>query len=204
MRGHSQYRWFLAGLRSLRRGRVWLALLCSGLILASAADAQEGDDEKATKVKVAFLYNFIKYVEWPEGRSPSLTHKATLCVSGNTSFGPALRVLQSSLAGKIDLSIMQDITPAEVGSCNIMFLASASGSGSAQLLSEARKGGVLTVSDAGEFADNGGVIEMSPGKKAVGLFALDRISLRVNVRVAEASGLRISPQLLEIAAEVIK
>lgn len=185
--------------------RATLPAMVFTFLLGFNTDAQDDDAaQKAGKVKAAFLYNFIKFVEWPEDRSPALTHKAHICIMGEDPFGAALNTLKSTLSGKIDLSISNSVSAGAIRDCTVLYIARGAEAGLTEVLSEARHSHVLTVSEIQDFADSGGIIEMKTVQKTVGLFSSNKINLRINLNVAEATSLKISPQLLEIAAEVIK
>lgn len=169
----------------------------------SSTNAQDAEALKAAKVKAAFLYNFIKFVEWP-GRSPATTQKATICIAGNHPFEGALDKLKEQLTGKIDLTIMMNTTASSLGDCHILFIGPGAADSIPEMVQQAKKQSVLTVSESNDFADKGGVIEMKTVEKNIGLFSSNKINLRINLKAAEASSLRINAQLLEIAAEVMK
>lgn len=184
----------------------FLALALSFLFLVGAGVTRADDETaaKAAKVKSVFLYNFIKFVEWPNGRSPATTHKADICVIGNSPFGGALNALKSTLSGQLDLTILMDISASDIGKCHVLYIGTGEEARLGAIVAAAQNAGVLTVSEASNFADNGGIIEMKTVQKTVGLFSSNKINLRVNLKAAEASSLKINAQLLEIAAEVIK
>lgn len=181
-----------------------VALVFCSTFFITNSDAQDDDGARAGKVKAVFLYNFIKFVEWPEGRSPVSSHKVDICIMGENSFGSSLDVLKSGLSGKMDVNILSDVSPSAAGNCHVLFISRGADADIGSVLATARKKSVLTVSEMEAFADKGGIIEMKTVQKSVGLFSSNKINLRINVKAAEAAQLRINAQLLEIAAEVIK
>lgn len=183
-----------------------LTVFLASLLLVSGTVAQEEDASaaKAAKIKAVFLYNFIKFVEWPAERSPVATRKATICLMGGNKFGSALDNLRKSLTGQMELTVESDVAASSIGACNVLFITHASGGELAQAVESARRNGVLTVSEMNGFADNGGIIEMKTVEKTIGLFSSNKINLRINLKAADAASLKISAQLLEIAAEVLK
>src|SRR5688572_22778255 len=64
---------------------AWL-LICGG-IPAPGATAPEND------VKAAFLYNFTKFVVWPEEAFPSTNAPIRFAVLGDEEFGSRLKLL---------------------------------------------------------------------------------------------------------------
>lgn len=183
------------------RGLLCALVFCLTFFISNT-DAQDDDAGKASKVKAAYLYNFIKFVKWPDAISPANTHKVSICIMGDNPFGSSLDALKNSLAGKMDMTIISDVADRDVGNCNVLYVSAADAVSGA--LAAAQRNAVLTVSDMNDFADKGGIIEMKTVEKSVGLFSSNKINLRINVKAAEAAGLRVNAQLLEIAAEVIK
>lgn len=180
--------------------------MCALLVLMSfsSTEAQDADLDKAAKVKAAFLYNFIKFIEWPADRSPSQAKQATICIAGSHPFGGALATLKSQLSGKLELNIVPSVTVGSIAQCHILFIGNGSADSVRELTAESQKHHVLSVSESTDFADKGGIIEMKTVEKSIGLFSSNKINLRINVRAAENASLKINPQLLEIAAEVLK
>lgn len=199
-----KHRWYSCLSERLSRAcKMLFAMVFLVLFSFSSTEAQDANALKAAKVKAAFLYNFIKFVEWPE-RSPSTTQKATICIAGSHPFENALDTLKAQLAGKIELSISMNSTAASLGDCHILFIGPGATDSIPEMVTEAKKHNVLTVSESNDFAEKGGVIEMKTVEKTIGLFSSNKINLRINLKAAEASSLRVNAQLLEIAAEVIK
>ena len=168
------------------------------------ANADDSSVAKEYQVKVAFLYNFIKFVEWPGAKALGQTHTANICITGTDPFGPALDILTKASSAELAINIKRNVAADAVPSCHILFISRSEEGYTGAIIANASRYPVLTVSEIPGFADNGGIIEMSKTEKSIGLFSKDKINLRVNVKNAEAKQLRIDAQLLEIAAEVIR
>ena len=63
--------------------------------------AQEVSQEY--RVKAAYLYNFVKYVEWPDTKGP-----IRICVAGQNPFGTVLEDLVRNVASRSNAH--EDIT----------------------------------------------------------------------------------------------
>lgn len=182
-----------------------LAALLVVLALIFIPDLQtmaDDDPAKANKVKAAYIYNFIKFVEWPAVKDPTKSRKASICLQGGDGLVASLESLKRQLAGTLELEIVADATKQSLPGCNLLYIDS--GIGYSGMVAAAREHHVLTVSTQEGFADNGGIMEMRTVEKNVGLFSSGKINLRINIRAAEAAALRINPQLQEIAVEIIK
>ncbi len=184
--------------------RLFVVVALCNIGWMANTNAQDEDFAKAQKLKSAYLYNFIKFANWPQERSPITLHKVQICIMGDSPFGSYLDTLKSGLSSKMEVNIVDVSSVAEVSACHVLFISQVNSIDLDSVLATARKHSVLTVSEAEDFADRGGVVEMKTVQKSVGLFASNKINLRINVKTAEASALHISAQLLEFAAEVIK
>lgn len=178
-------------------------LWCTCIFVPVNADEQD----EATiqyKIKIAFLYNFLKFVDWPGDNAPKKTNSATICIIGDRQFSNYFRELQSSHKQDLAITINDTVTAKDIPSCNILYIGHDEEDNAATLLSYAKGHPVLSISEARDFADNGGIIEMVRVGKSVGLFSKDKLNLRINLKTAEADNLNIDARLLQIASGVIK
>jgi len=168
-----------------------------GILILFAATSLCAQQQKPAEyaVKAAYLYNFGRFVEWPDTAPSSTGGSFPICVLGDDPFG---RILDGVLAGQtIDgkpvlpkrLSKYQ-----EAVNCRILFIRSLKDKELTDALAALDKAGVLTVSDMPEFLRRGGMIE----------FVLERNKVRfqVNLAIAEAAGLSLSSELLKVAVAV--
>jgi hypothetical protein len=169
--------------RFFRRGLLpFLALLLS----LSAHGA--GEDELEAKVKAAYLYHLTRFVDWPALPPQEIR----ICVMGSEAVGHMLGELSNRRVRDRALKIELEGT-SEPGHCQVLFI----GRGERRLteiLKRARGSSALTVSDAEDFARQGGM---------VGFYAeAGKIKLEINPDNARAASLRISAKLLELARVV--
>jgi hypothetical protein len=163
-------------------------------LLAVIAGAATGAAAPEYQVKAAFLYNFARYVEWPEPMRAQPVFR--ICVVGDDPFGAAL-------PAAVRDKTVQD-RPVEVAhrdghdvtGCHLAFVAASEGSETPRLLTGIAAHGVLTVGETEGFVRAGGVI----GFKIEG----NKVRFDVNADAANRAGLRISSQLLKLAAQVIQ
>jgi len=163
------------------------------LVVALGRTAPVAAQVMATEpeVKAAFLYNFARFVRWPE---ETLARAAAfpICVLGRDPIEP---MLASAIAGKRvgDLPIVTKRLDAgsSPSDCRILFISSSAENHLDEVLKDVRGAGVLTVADIDDFAERGGMIR----------FRLDgkRMRLDVNIEAAEGAHLKISSQLLKLA-----
>lgn len=165
-------------------------------IPALAVDSDKSFPEY--RVRAAFIYNFLKFVTWPETHSP--TDKANVCIIGDVGFASYL----PSLHNTIGINVISLVPTGEISSCHILFIGKEEETNAAAIVAHVTRNPILSISEAKNFADNGGIIEIVRMDKSIGLFSSDKINLRINLKAAKSVGLNIDARLLQIATEVIK
>lgn len=159
--------------------------------MASVSLAGEGVPE--SRLKAALLSKFPQFVEWPdqalEGR-PTVE----LCVAEPDPFGSDLQeLLTGEQLNQRALHLRHVTSAADVAGCHLLYLP-ARGSGRHPLLGAVADRPVLTVSDAPNFLDTGGMVALH----VVG----GKLRFDVDAAAARRVGLRISSQLLRLALSV--
>jgi hypothetical protein len=163
-----------------------------GLVLAAPLGAGPPAHDLEYAVKAAFLYQFARFVEWPEG-SPAASGPVRICVVGDDPFGDALDLAtQDKRAGGRPLLVRRFRRLEDVKSCSIVFVSGLDPL-QAKAVSERLRGSAsLLVGESPEFGLHGGMIA----------FRVDHDVVRfdINQNAAEAEGIRISARLLGLAA----
>lgn len=143
------------------------------------------------ELKVAFIYNFMRFTEWPDEVGNTLT----LCVRGPDPFGTTLDTLQGKAVGTRTLMVQRRGGDLLKG-CQAVFVAAAAASTLAQVLTELRGRPVLTMADSPGAARQGVNLNMA--------VAQSRVTFEANLQTARAAQLKLSSQLLRLATEVIQ
>jgi hypothetical protein len=162
--------------------RLALLPLVIGLSLSSAS-AQGVSQEY--RVKAAYLYNFLKFVEWPEDAAPG---PLTICVAGRNPLGTVLRdLVRDQLVNDRPIEARIILEPEE--GCHIIFVPE--GAATEAYLRGARGTPVLTVGESSTFLEQGGIAN----------FYIERGNVRfeINPAAAERARIRISSRLLQLA-----
>lgn len=143
------------------------------------------------EVKAAFVYNFAKFVEWPE-----MDQKKNINVKylGENPLSGSLLLISSKKVNEISLSVEPLNNASE--SVDILFIPSDEFRKMPEILKDFSGKPVLSVSDSPDFVRSGGII----GLKIVG----NRVRFEVNLKTARESGLKVSSQLLSLAMEVLR
>ena len=187
---------------AFRRGyllpRLTVVVLAWTLPVVRSLQAQKASPSEY-EVKAAYLYNFGRFVEWPnqepnQAAAPS-AGPFTFCVLGQDPFG---RDLDAILAGEtingantaaVRVSKLRDAV-----NCRVLFISSSEDSQLKQILVALEGTSVLTVSDLPQFSQRGGMVQ----------FVLDgkRVRFEVNLTPVEHAHLAMSSQLLKVAVNL--
>jgi hypothetical protein len=179
-----------AEVKACRRGA-----LIAAFVVGSWSVPVHAQVDLEQKVKAAFLFNFLKFVTWPQARAPADREPYVMCVIGDEDF---TRTLDVAVHGKTVSGHpvqVQDRAPgAPLTACHVAYLAPhPSAPPSESALSSAAGAGVLTVHEIGA-AVHAGVIR----------FFLDdqRVRFEINTAAAERENLHLSSRLMELAERV--
>lgn len=149
------------------------------------------------RVKAAYLYNFGKFVEWPQSNMTEQDQSFEICVLGADPFGPTLdaALARGSIDGK-NVAAKRISKPQDIDSCRILFISASEEGHLKEVLATLDKASVLTVSDIPRFSQRGGMIG----------FILDgnRVRFDVNLASAQSARLTLSSELLKVATNVRK
>lgn len=158
------------------------------LLGAGRADAHAQQALTEVQVKAAFLFNFTKFVTWTPAERP-----LGICIAGNPALTAATaEVVRGSVVGGRSVSAMALPASRVIDGCDLLYLADLKADDALAILSRVR-GPVLTVGETPRFLRDGGVVRM--------YLDGNRLRFQVNRRQADASGLKISSQLMLLATQ---
>ena len=171
--------------RTIRR--TLLVILACSLCVPALGDTVPEED-----VKLALIYKIARFVTWPVVTDQSGT-PFRLCLAETTIFDLA----KDRFAGRhirnrnIEVHLLTESRVDLSDRCDVFYIARVKKERVAEFLEIASGEPVLTVSDAPDFARNGGMIGLSTRGKS--------LTISINVSAYESSGLVVSSQLLELA-----
>ncbi|MBU0681113.1 MAG: YfiR family protein [Proteobacteria bacterium] len=171
-------------------------LLLLSLVLIAKAPAYADNHISEYKVKAVYLYNFTKFISWPESTLPDTSHTINICVVGKNPFGSFLEPLTQLKAQDKALTVefIENLDALETKNCQILFIAASEKDAVAKILKKTSTRHILTVSDMEGFAQHVGMI---------GFVVKDnKVRLEINLSAARQAGLKISAKLLEIATVI--
>lgn len=199
MRDLSKYSRGRAGNRKNLISLARRLLLALGLwvILLSSVYGQPSPSATEYQIKAAFLFNFVKFVEWPSDSFPSESAPLQICVLGQNPLGQELETLTrgKTISGRaLEINHVSSLQRAKT--CQLLFVSSSERRRTQEILAAMEGASVLTVGDEEGFARGGGVINF--------LFENDRVRFEINVDAAARARLKISAKLLALAKLVVR
>jgi hypothetical protein len=176
---------------ALRKAGWFLFALVLGAHFCSIAAAQS-DQAEEYDVKAAFLFNFTKFVEWPEGSFNDSSSPIVIGIIGDDPFGDSLLhiVAGQTVQGRW-IVIRKERFGDDLRRCQVLFISTSERPHSTQILAGLQDASVLTVSDIDGFAEAGGAMQFVTEE--------NRVRFIVNLDAARQSKLRVSAKLLALA-----
>ena len=178
---------------------VWLPGLLIALCLhqqPNLAAGQELIPVDPYKVEAAFLRNFAHYVTWPP---QAFSENDTSWHIGILGPDPFRKYLETTFEGRTEQGRSFEIFRAErldeLPPCQILFIAFREAAKRRAALEKLKNKPVLTVGEASDFLNEGGIIRFQVG---------DRVSMSVNLDQARHASLSIQTKMLEVSQQVIE
>jgi len=170
--------------------RLFLSLFIALLFGRAAPNAQEFTPSEY-QVKAAFLYNFLKFVEWPPSIYPKDPSDLSVCVLGEDPFGTALDAMkENAVQGKM-IAIKRTNNLINIKECSVIFISASEKKNIGDILLFLKNSPVLTISDIEGFAEAGGIIEFVREN--------GKVRFKINIGAAKQARLNISSKLLRLA-----
>ena len=149
------------------------------------------------KVKAAYLYNFTKFITWPDKvLSVSSKENLNVCILGKDPFGEAIALLSNKLA-KGHTVIVKYIDKLKTDTqCHIAYVSRSKEKNIISIIKKLSNKNILSVSDIDGFAVKGGCISL--------VVLNGKVRFNVNLQATYNADLKLSAKLLEMAKLVIE
>jgi hypothetical protein len=172
---------------------VTLLSLLGFIDLVNPLQAHAQDALSEYQVKAAYLFNFLKFAEWPDESFVDPIAPIVIGVLGEDPFGNALpQVVIGKTVQGCDLVIRLYHAGEDLRSAHILFISASERKRLPTILSSLRGSSVLTVADTAGFLEAGGMIQ----------FLNENGRFAINVDATGRAKLNISSKLLSLAKVV--
>ncbi|MHC4130927.1 MAG: YfiR family protein [Planctomycetota bacterium] len=169
---------------------------------------------QSSQVKAAFIYNFIKFIDWPQEKAEDVNKPLTVGIFGSSPFGNAFdKIKDSQIRGrkvvvkyfesfanvkggeqKQNEEIQKKIN--EFGQCDVLFICASEAKFFKRVLQPLEIYHVLTISDTKGFLEEGGIINFVMEEK--------KVRFEINMASAKRSKLEVRSKLLRLAKRVVE
>ncbi len=172
-----------------------VAVLAGLFAIPVTAWADAGSVSEAS-VKMAFVYNFGKFVEWTADAASGSSHDFVICTIGDVEqFRQGLGEIENKTLQGRSVKVRRTDRIADIAGCQTLFIAQSEHDRIKEILKAAHAQHILTVSDIDDFAEHGGAFEL--------LTRGGKVQFNVNPQAARAAGLSISSDLMKLAHAVV-
>jgi len=186
------------GRRPSRLRPRFVAALLMLLLTLHLIATQKGQAQVALteyQVKAAYLFNFLKFVEYPSESFADPLAPFVIGIAGEDPFGSALpQVVTGKTVQGRDLVLRFYRAGEDLRGAHILFISASEKKRLPVILSGLRGSSVLTVSDMEGFLDAGGMVQF--------LNENDRVRFAINVEATGRARLKLSSKLLSLAKVV--
>jgi len=194
------------------------SLIVLALVLFTAMIAPEARADSATsseyQVKAAFLYNFIKFVDWPKEKTTDGNEPIIVGIIGKDPFGELFepiedkpvkgrKVVVKRFKGLKELEESREKNESErhkqidiIRKCHLLFICRSEKTKFKETINLVKDHSVLTVADTRGFLKSGGIINfIMEGKK---------VRFEISVAAAKQAKLGVRSQLLRLARRIVE
>jgi hypothetical protein len=172
----------------------WALLICASFVFVSPglSTLADGAGTSEYRLKLAFLYNFAQFVQWPADAFANPSAPLTICVVGENPFaGEIEQGLRGRLVAGHPVELRQINPRDDPHNCQLIFVRANETKSAARILAASRGSTMLTVGEAAGFAQRGGIINLTREE--------NNLRFEVNIDEAAQTRLKISSKLLSLA-----
>ncbi len=176
------------------QGTIWLFLMVLFVIFPlSGAKGRESFVSTECELKTAFIYQFTKYVSWPKDKREK--NRLVIGVIADGDMLDAISQLDGKLSQGMKISVVPLEDPKKLDGIDILYVERGYKI-EKNIVSQAVKHHILTISDDSDATKKGIIIAL--------YMANSRLRFNVNLKVANASNLKLSSRLLRLANKLVQ
>jgi len=186
-------------------------VLLTGGSITAKAEGNAGSTQEY-QIKAAFLYNFVRFVDWPNEQTADGNEPISIGIVGNDPFGNAFESLKDkTVKGRkviinrfrsfadLEKSDSQNESQKQIEAirrCHLLFISSSEKSKMNEIIKLLNSSPVLTIGETCGLLKAGGIIRLLMEDK--------KVRFEINLDAAERVNLKVSSQLLRLAKKVVK
>ncbi len=186
---------------------AWLLLLS---VFTTGAESAE-TASREYQIKAAFLYNFLKFVEWPKDNAPDGNEPIIISIIGQDIFKNAFvnleqmdingrKAVVTKFKGFEEAGQKEHSEPhpqiETIKKSHLLFICPSEKKYMEEILKSVQNKGILTVADTEGFLQAGGIINL--------LTEEQKVRFEVNISAAKQAEIEIRSKLLRLAKRTIQ
>ena len=173
------------------KGTIFILIILLSLAgTAVTGKAQPHHQPGEYDIKAAFLYNMIKFTEWPTEFQGARSSVINLCVLGDDPFGSSLNTVDGQVIKNRKIAVRRIHSLQQLRDCQVLFISASEGANLRRIVNTTSEANILTVADTDDFARKGVIINF---------YISDRkVRFEINTQAAERARLKISSNLLKL------
>jgi hypothetical protein len=183
-------------------------------LFTAPAFSDDSNKIREHQIKAAFIYNFIKFIDWPEEKTADSNDPISIGIIGTEDFIDAFepiknkkikgrkvtikhikKLKEQESSEKNEKSEMNYSTEA-LRKCHLLFICSSEKENPAPIIEALKDTSVLTVGETAGFLESGGIINFIIEDK--------KVRFEINNFAAKQANLKIRSKLLRLARRVIE
>lgn len=147
---------------------------------------------KERDIKAVFLFNFTKFITWPESAFNSIDGLFNICILGKNPFGESLsKLLKNEVVGKYPVILKELDQIEQAASCHILYVSGSKKRDLEDIFIFVREKPILTVSDIRKFVQKGGMVGFFKQKRKIRFYIAPQ-SMREVELVPNSNLLRVA------------
>ncbi len=162
-------------------------LLFQGAVCLAAEEQQFSEGE----VKAGFVYNFLKFIEWPDEAYANARKTLTVGVLGSDPFGPALGQIDGKVLRGMRIEIKRVSLSKDLRNCNVLFIGTSEKANLPQIMEIIKGASVLTIGDTEGYGKQGVIVNF--------FMEQNKVRFEINSDKARQARLTVSSKLLRLA-----
>lgn len=174
--------------------RYLFAIRCCLLAMCLLSFPVYTETSTEQQIKISFIYNFAKFVNWPN--IASATAPLVICVIGSQPLARNIVLLQNKKVNERPIKVHFLSQDKIVGECDILFISESETPSLEKNLLPLTGLPILTISTIPDFVQAGGMIGLKVSD--------NRVRFDVNLVAAQKAGLSVNSQLSNLADEVVQ
>ncbi|MEI7539028.1 MAG: YfiR family protein [Comamonadaceae bacterium] len=156
--------------------------------MSAAATVSLAADEAT--VKAAYLYNFAKFIQWPDEQRAALR----LCIIGDDALGQPLHSLIGKPVRNMQISVRHGVAVHDVPQCDLVFVPADHAQSLERVRQVVNGYPILIVAESSDAMPKGAMVALIQSD--------GRIVFEVDLAVTRRLGFQVSAKMLQLARKV--